>query len=72
MCKAHFLNSDTLLAASSGLWREFVIFRERDIWDYERSQIVAPAAKRIGLELPGLFADVHSQYTGGADLFADI
>ncbi|RZI99252.1 MAG: DUF262 domain-containing protein [Brevundimonas sp.] len=67
---AHLISDEAAAYAEHGLWPHFVELREQDIFAYELMEIVAPAARRMGLpiasaEIPDLTAPPH------ADLFAD-
>ena len=65
---SHLISDETAAFAEAGQWSLFVQMREDEIFAYERSQIIAPAAHRMGLPLIGpdvLVTPAHS------DLFAE-
>lgn len=65
---SHLISDEAAAFAAAGQWSLFVQMREQEIFAYERSQIIEPAAHRMSLPLMGpdvLGAPAH------ADLFTE-
>lgn len=50
---SHLISDEAAAFAKAGQWALFVQMREDEIFAYERSQIISPAAQRVGLPLIG-------------------
>lgn len=66
---AHLISPEALSAAYNGNWKLFCDIREEYIFYFEKSQVLGPAAERIGLMISNM--DAHSQTVMSADLFGD-
>jgi hypothetical protein len=65
---SHLISDETAAFAKAGHWSLFVKMREEEIFTYEQSHIIAPAAHCMGLPLVG--PDVQGTPTH-SDLFAE-
>lgn len=66
---SHLISDEAAAFAGAGQWSLFVEMREQEIFVYERSQIIEPAAHRMGLPLMGpevlgtpAHADLFTEY----------
>lgn len=66
---SHIISPDAMSAAQRGDWTSFCDVREADIFHYEKSQILGPAAARLGLTISNM--DTHYEAALNADLFGD-
>lgn len=66
---AHLISPDALSAAHNGNWKLFCDIREAHIFYFEKSQVLGPAAERIGIVISNM--DGHSQAVMSAELFGD-
>jgi len=68
---AHLISDQAAACAAHGLWRHFVDLREQDIFAYEVTEIVRPAAHRMGLPIESGELTLP-KVPSHADLFADL